>query len=509
MSILDTFYILFDSDTSKLDKGVEASEKKAGSLLDKLKGVDKEAGNVGDRFLQLANKGAGLIGVGLSLGAIVAGIKATAATYTELDKLAQQFRTTASAVDEFIDAGELLGLSEETTKGGLKSLETAIQDTHLGLGRAKKVFEELGIAVEGANGKIKPTTQVMAELAGKFKDMERGTQIRVMERLGLDPALLKLFNSDMAALQKRMEDIDRAAGFDFDKAVKRANAYTKANKELGVEIKTLQMFIGKMLESMNVAVLPLFTEGIKKVTEILRTVVGFLMDHSRVVEGFFIAAGAAILYFLVPAAISGAVALWAMIAPFVLIGLAVVAVGAAFALLYDDIMTFVDGGDSLIGTLLGKLQELGEYIGGAIFETVQTLKQAFVDLGTAAGEVWDMIASKLEWLTALLKPVIDMIKTVAGAAGGVVGALFSAGSAVSGVGAAQGALAQASSPLAAQTSNSITNASRGGNSSTVTVGQVNVQTQATDAAGISKSIGGALGSQMRQASSNFDDGVAI
>ena len=34
-----------------------------------------------------------------------------------------------------------------------------------------------------------------------------------------------------------------------------------------------------------------------------------------------------------------------------------------------------------------------------------------------------------------------------------------------------------------------------------------VQTQATDAEGISKSIGGAIGAQMKQAASGYDDGV--
>ena len=165
MTILDTFFILFDSDASKLDKGLGETEKKADGLIDKLKGVDKEGAKAGASLYDLIGKGAGLLGVGLSIGALIAGVKSTAAAYDELGKLAARFRSTTDAVDEFRDASALLGISEEKSTGALMALDTAIQDTFLGMGRAKKVFEELGVSVTDANGKIKPTTAVMGELA--------------------------------------------------------------------------------------------------------------------------------------------------------------------------------------------------------------------------------------------------------------------------------------------------------------------------------------------------------
>jgi hypothetical protein len=63
----------------------------------------------------------------------------------------------------------------------------------------------------------------------------------------------------------------------------------------------------------------------------------------------------------------------------------------------------------------------------------------------------------------------------------------------------------ASSPIGATTSAAISN-TRGGDRS-VKVEKVEVHTQATDAQGIARGIGGALGSQMRGAASQFDDGV--
>lgn len=553
MSILDTFYILFDSDASKLDKGLGESEKKADSLVEKLGLVDKEGGKAGSRLYELVGKGAGLLGLGMSFAAFVAGVKETAAAYDELGKLAARFRSTTEAVDEFRDASALLGISEEKSTGALMALDTAIQDTFLGMGRAKKVFEELGVTVTDANGKIKPTTQVMGELAEKLHGMEKGTQIRVMERLGLDPAMLKLFNADFVALQKRMADIDKASGFNLDQAVKRSAEYTKASKGLSLEVNTLKMYLDKMTEGFKVAALPYFTKAMETATRYVRMFVDFLLKHSKFMEGVFIAVGGAILYFVVPAAIQGAVAVWAMIAPFVLVGLAVAAVVAVFALLYDDIMNFIEGGDSMIGHIVNKWPVIGEILKAlgaefvflwdtakAVFnflvgmfddpaaafeqfksdmsagveklidtfpglkEVIGTITDAFTTAADTITGVWDAIVAAIQ---AAIAVVMDGINTVVSAFNKAKSFLGFGGGDSGGIAAGKEALGAASSSgLASQTSNSINN--KGGNKTTqVTVGKVEVKTAATDAEGISKAIGGSMQAQMRQAANNFDDGV--
>lgn len=555
MTILDTFFILFDSDASKLDKGLGESEKKAEGLIDKLKGVDKEGAKAGAGLYELVGKAAGLLGVAVSIGALVKGVKETAAAYDELGKLAARFRDTADAVDEFRDAAGLLGISEETSVGALKALDTAIQDTFLGMGRAKKVFEEMGIQVTDAQGKIKGTTAVMGELAEKMKGMERGTQIRVMERLGLDPAMLKLFNSDFVELQKRMAAVDKASGFNLDQAVKRANEFTKASKGLALEVNTLKMYVEKLAEKFKIATMPFFTEALGIATKYVKMFVDFLMKHNKFMEGIFIAVGAAITYFMIPAAIKGAIAVWAMIAPFALIGLAVAAVGIAFALLYDDIMNFIEGGDSMIGHVVNKWPIVGEIlkalgaefvflwdVAKAVFnflvgmfddptaaferfkediaagvqklvetfpglkEVVGTITDAFVFAGDTITGVWDAIIAAIQ---AAIAVVMDGINTVVSAFNKAKSFLgFGGGESAPGLAEGKGALGTASaSGLASQTSNSINNTKGGNKNTSVQIGKVEVKTAATDAEGISKAIGGSMQAQMRQASANFDDGV--
>lgn len=517
--------MLFEADASKLDTGLKDSEKKADKLKDKLGEVDKAGSKVGEGLFSMVKQAAGILGLGLSVGALIAGIKSTAASYDELGKLAARFRSTTEAIDEFRDAGTLLGISEETSTTALKNLDSAIQDTHLGLGRAGKVFEELGIKVEDAGGKIKPTTAVMGELDEKFKGMERGTQIRVMERLGLDPALLKLFNADLVALQKRMAEVDRAAGFNLEDAVRRSKDYTKASKDLSLEVNVLKMFLDKMSESFKIAALS--TKGLELATKYVRQFTDYLMQHRHLVEGVFIAIGGAISAFLIPAAIKGAISVWAMIAPFALIAAGVIAAGAAFALLYDDVMNFRDGNDSLIGQIftkypivesivmgmidsvreaLGLLANLGRFLvdlwddpAKALEDFNEAIKFSMRSVGDFVMGIWDAILAKVMGAINAIKDVAKRAASLIGLGGGETAAAVAAGQTQLGI--ASGTL------LGSQTSNSIANSRSVSKSTTVQVDKIEVQTQATDAAGISKAIGGSFEAQMRQAVSAYDDGV--
>lgn len=313
-------------------------------------------------------------------GAIFAGVKGIAAEYNELGKLATQFRSTAGAIDDFADSAKILGLSNEQSIGSLKNLDRAIVDTSMGMGRAQKVFEDLGIAVVDVSGKLKPTTTVMGELAEQFKTMERGKQLRVMERLGLDPAMIKVFNADMAALSVDMAKIDKATGLDFGKAIAEGKEFTSVWRTLSQEIEKWKMLFEKVFEVIAVEVMPRLRENMKTTTASLiemrdlvmaampdiiaaiRPVIDIVL---RVAESFISLAGriASVLGDAIELLvkinaktdgwagyITAAIVAWKLLNTAFLtspIGI-ITALGAAIALLVDDFLTFKEGGDSLI-----------------------------------------------------------------------------------------------------------------------------------------------------------------
>jgi hypothetical protein len=548
--ILDTFLILFESDSSKLDKGFEATTKKAEGLAKKIGLLDKDSELLGQGFLKLAGQAAAAIGVVVALSAIASSVSKTAAETHELKLLAEQLGTTADAVDEFTDAATLIGISADVSKEGLISMSRAVNDTVMGMGRAKKVFEEIGVSAVDAMGKARPVMEVMAQLSGKMANMDRGQKIRIMERLGLNPSMLRLFNADMDNLRARMEQIDRGTKYSLADAVNRSEEYTKASKAMGVELHSLKMYADKFIESLDVAAMPLFTKGMETAAATLNKIFNFLTEHSDLVTGALIAIGGAVAYFVTPALFAAAAAAWAMIVPFLPIIAAVVGLGAAFALLYEDVMAFVEGNDSMIGQILESFPIIGQIVESVAnsFKTLWNAAKLMFNIVVTSGEIainilkifglWAskafsdfvsgseeiQIAIKLlgdgfalmgegvvavwDWIMGKIESAIALFSKAAGFVKGLIG------DTTTGFGNSNSLLmkdanrhigAAMSAPLSSSTSSSISNSSAKSNN--VTIGEVKVQTQATDAAGISKALGGALGNQMRQAVNGMDDGV--
>lgn len=504
MSVLDSFYFLFDSDSSKLDKGLAESEKKTGSLIDKLKGVDDAGGKAGSALLDLVGKTAGVLGVGAAIGALIAGVKESVAAYEALSKLADEFRSTASAMQEFSDVAKVLGLSQDEAKESLKAFDDVMQNAIKGTGGAKQTFKDLGISLTDASGKARSTTDVMSELSTAMQGMDEQKRLDITEKLGLDGPALKMFTAEAGDLQKRISEIGRVSGLNLEEATKRSKEFVKASKGMGTEFDLLKMYLDKVTEKFKIATIPWFTTAMETATKYVRMFTEYLMKHSHFVEGAFIAIGAAIAYFMLPAAISGAVAMWAMIAPFIGIAAAALALGAIFALIYDDVMNFIDGNESMIGSLLDSINSLLDSF-PSLKDMIESIEGAFVSAGETIMGVWDAIVAAVKAAIDAVMSGIDAAVSAFGKAKSFLGFGDSdtAGAAASG----QKQLAAAgASPLASSSSSSISN-SKSSNSTSVNVGKVEVKTQATDAAGISKAIGGSMETQMRQAVSNFDDGV--
>lgn len=376
---------------------------------------------------------------------IVASVQHIASEYDQLDKLATQFRTTADAVDEFIDTAKILGLSDEKSIESLKNLDRAIVDTSMGMGRAKLVFEDLGIKVTDTAGKLKPTTEVMGELAEKFKDMERGKQLRVMERLGLDPALLKVFNGDLAAISAELQEIDKAANFDFETAIVESKAFMQIWRQMQQEIEKWKMLFNKAFESVAVKLMPKFRAQIKSITDsmvafrkkvmenmpkaieaimpiinvIMRVAEAFIKIVARIasgamtVIGWFLklneATGGWAGYILAAAAAWKYLNLSFLATPLGML----LSLAAVVALLIDDFLTFKEGGDSLIdwGSGFGIVMQ-GVTAALTGFLAYLALSKAAVIAMTIATNAWGVATAIMNGVMAAARTAVLLFNLV-------------------------------------------------------------------------------------------------
>lgn len=492
MNLLESFYFLFEADASGLNKGLDEADKRAQGTEKSLNETEKAAHQLGTALGGVIRQFGGMVLASVALGSMTQNLLEAVHAADKLDEAAQARGMSVESLSALGGAAKIAGGSVEGLLGSLDALDTSLTQIDVtGKSRAAPFLKELGIDLDSVAYKGKSAMELLLPIADSFEKLSKQQQIGMGRKLGFDQGTIML-------LQMGRREIEAQIAKQKELGVvtqRQAELSAKFNDEIDY---TRMAFRGVWL-SVAESVLPALTRGM----EMLQGFAKFLKQHSQFVVGLMIALGTAIAVFVLPPLIKMAAAALVAFAPFFIIGAVVAALGAAFALMYEDVMIFLEGGDSAIGRLLEKFPVLAE-VARAV--------------GVVFSAVWDGIKMGGEAALSILEVVWDIIKgifssigSVLGAAGSFLGKVLGLGGsdAAQGLAAGQQMLATAAaSPIASQTSNSISNSQRS-RSTAVNIGEVKVQTAATDANGIARDLGGGLIAQMRQAVNNYDDGVAI
>lgn len=499
MTILDSFYILFESDASKLDKGLAESEKKAEDLTGKLGSVDVAAGRMGASLMQSLAAFAGAALATVSLAAMTREIfQAT----EQADKLNESAQRLAISIESLSAWGDLVKKNGGSAEGFIASIEGLNQQlTQLeitGKSRAAPFLKELGIDLDEAANKGKNAMDFLPQIADAFAGMDKQKSVALGRRLGFDQATIMTLQAGRREVEALIAK-EKELGVITQKQGEIADAFGDQMDDTRHAFRSVWLGVSEYI-------LPPLTWMLQKFQEVAT----WMRKHSDFIVGLMIAIGSAITFYALPPLISMASAVVVAFAPFILAGLLVAALSTAFALLYDDIMTFIDGGDSMIGAILNRWPIIGDVV-GAIVDAFRDLWGVAESVGAFLVQLWDnptrAFADFLAFVLNGIKTLVNSIPGL-GAALGALGVNLDASGTGSAVEAGKAAIGQAAgTPLSAQTSNSINTTNKGNRTTQVTVGKVEVKTAATDAEGISKAIGGSMQAQMRQAASNYDDGV--
>lgn len=355
MSILDTFFIMFEGDA----KGAEAASKKAeaagvGAAHNITKAMAEQVVET-----KIAEHEVGILRHHLGLlheqgHKFFEELLVAYASYEVFEKLAESVTHTAEEMHKLGETAELLGVSVTTldqygqmairTGGSVEEFNNTLirmqtQLARLDAGsssRIKRIFESMGISPE-SNGKLKTSFQLLDELHGKFQGMDNAKSAGLGRAIGLDPATIRL-------LQMTNEEYDKlknhvvALGLATYENVKVSKEYIDVQKDMDQGWREVEMTLGAL-------VLP----ALSYILEELGKFFEWTATHKNLIVGFFEAIGVAALV----AGIYIAIAFW----PITLIVAAVLGIAAAFALVYDDIVTYMHGGKSVIGEVLNWIKQ--------------------------------------------------------------------------------------------------------------------------------------------------------
>ena len=498
--ILETFGIVFDSDASEVTAGAAQAEAATDSLGDAIEDVDNSTAGLGDSFLDLIGSAQGALLSILGAGALTAGIINAAQMTDEIGKFSETLDLNVDDVHAWSEAVVRSGGDAGGFQSSVKSLTERLADFSLtGGGPAAEVFKKLGINAKDANGNIKEAFDILPELAEVFQDLSKSESAGLGQRLGLDQGTILLLQQGKTAVE---DLVDRQ---------KQLGVVTQEDYLIAAKFNDQWADIKQVFQSIFVTagttILPVFTD----LLSYAETAIFFLKDNQNIIEGFFIGIAGVITATYGPAIAAAAAATITAAAPFVAIGAAVLGAGIAFALIYDDIKNFIEGNKSLIGQIIKDYPIIGKII-DALVESVKAHIQVVGNLVGFIGDVFTEPKKAILELWGLMKEFFAFLESklpslnieVPSGLSNLLG--FGEGANVRAAGRAFNTID--SNPLNGATSNSIINSKREVNRSTsVNVGEVNVNTQATDAEGIAEGAATALSSEMQKLANDSDDGV--
>lgn len=407
-------------------------------------GLDVQGGDNFDKTIGKATLA--VAGLGAAVFSIATGVFAfthkIAEEFDAIGDLANRVNSTAGELEELGYVAQLTGSSVDAATGSVERLSKVAGDAAMGLGKGKKVFEEIGVSVTDANGKLKNSSDLLWEVGDAIKGMERGRQIAVLQRLGIDKTMVDALTTSVGGLRDEFKTVYAAVGLDSDKAAEKAGRFMDSmdrfNFVLGAIGKSLAVnFMDKFTDAFDnlrrliVDNLPRIMATIKPVIALVLsladvfialayragqavgTVIGWVMDIVDALNGWVVAIGAVALAWKY-------LNLGFLATP---VG-AVLALVAAVGLLIDDYMTWKEGGDSLVDwsqwqneiqlaiDILNVFRTALENAFTYIFATVDAIIKLFQgDFSGAFAAMEIAIESLGNILSTIFGPILDVIKS--------------------------------------------------------------------------------------------------
>lgn len=426
--------------------------------------VDEAALKAADEGVEAIKKG--LFGIAVTAGAATAALFAMVVTAA---RSADELNKTALAAGVSTEILQTMGYAAAQSGSNVEELGTSLRFLSRNIadaakdkfGQTAQTFKKLGISVTDVNGRLKTSDQVFLELSGayqKIQDPARKTAIamdllgrsggNMIEMLNAGPKQIALLTAEAEAfgvmsegnieVLKRFNDSLESLFWVFGQIrnfiasevapaltdmIDQVREWFLANKDiiksnLLAFFKALAWYL-KAVFTFGMRLLDMFTSlakhigGVEIVTKLLLVAITALSAAS-VIGG---------LMLLAPIFLAIGKAALLAIAPFALVALKIIAIGAAIFLVVEDLYSFFTGGDSVTGVIVQAFVDAWGWI-----------KKTFVD-----GMAWLHTTLKgwadyfTKWFTNFTAPFVSFMTMIGNGLSGLVNGNTNSGSTSGGV----------------------------------------------------------------------------
>lgn len=374
-------------------------------------------------------------------------VMSVANDFDKISDLGARVNATAHEIMELGYVASLTDSSVEAVASSLDGLNRTMGEASMGMGRGKVVFEQLGISLKDANGNMKTTAAMMAEIGDKIKDLSRQEQVAILSKLGIDPTMIGALTGDVAELRAEFNQIYSDLEIDANAAAQASSDFMDSVGRLSFVFDSLRKavalkFMGQIQAGID-RMRKLLVENMPKIVNAITPIIQVIL---RIAEAFIaivarIAQFAGVLigwfnrindatdgwagYILAAAAAWRFLNLAFLASP---IGI-ILSLVAAIGLLIDDFMTWKEGGDSLIDwsaweppitAAINIISTLGDMITntfGYIMDIARAVSSLLVGDFSGAwdslGSAGQRIVTQFGFVADIFNQVIEVIKWLA------------------------------------------------------------------------------------------------
>lgn len=347
--------------------------------------LQKELSETGSKYQEagssvagFATKALGAVGIVMSIGTIFAESVSRSQEIETLDKLGKQIGVATADVDAFSGAIAELGGSRESAQADLSAMAKSF-------------------------GNTKDSMEKVLQTADKVQGMSFDKAKKTLEGMGVsDEKTIEL-------MMKGRKELERTMGIQ-----KEYSGISKESIESSIKFNSAMAKFQQSSGLLKNSFLEMVILALSKGLEWLTKLVTFCKENKHLVVGFFTAVATILLGKYIYAMKLASISTWTTLFPIIAIIAVIALLAAAFAIVYDDIMNFIDGNDSMIGRILEKYPRLKV----VILALWETFKKLFEYLKAIVGVVadivvagWDLMASGLK---AYVKYLLSCISVIAG-----------------------------------------------------------------------------------------------
>ncbi|WP_368897012.1 hypothetical protein [Morganella morganii] len=330
-----------------------------------------------DNVAALAEKSLNFAGISTTITGLISDATARAAEIESIDKLGREINITTQDVDAFSGSVAALGGTRSAAQADLSAMA--------------KAFGFAGDSMEK-----------VLQTADKVQGMSFSEAKKTLGGLGVED------NGTVELLMKGREELSRMMETQKD-----YGGITRESIEQSISFNnamlSLEQSAGLLKNSLMGMLIPALAQGL----DWLEKIVVFAKEKKNFVTGFFIAVASVVTGKYVHAMKLAQISTWTAMLPVMAVVAGILLLAAVFALVYDDIMNFIDGNDSMIGRILDSYPGLKAVILTVweafvvLFDFIMSVIGVVADIVVAAYNTMNTALNEfIDWLTASIQGVM-------------------------------------------------------------------------------------------------------